>query len=173
MASDWIALGRFGRPHGVRGELRLWPFNPTTELLARGVELAVGPEGRTPDARWVLQSIRQDARGFLVSLEGLHQREAASELTGRIWYGQREAFPPLADDEIYVADLIGMQVITEEGQPVGTLTATIEGGGHDIYVVRDGSVEHLIPAVDAFIADIDPAARRITIRPIEGLLGEA
>lgn len=165
----WITIGRLGRPHGVRGEIRVWPLNHDTALLAKGRTLNVG-QGKRPDRTLTLKSVRWDAKGPVIQLAEVMDRDAAEALTGLTWFEQRDAFPDLADDEIYVVDLIGMAVVTEDGHKVGKLTDVWQSGAHDTYVVKDGPKEHLIPVVDEFICRVDTDNGQIVIRPVEGLL---
>ncbi|MFN3201881.1 MAG: ribosome maturation factor RimM [Bradymonadia bacterium] len=168
---SWILVGRLGRPHGVRGELRLWPLNRETELLSPGREIQVGT-GRTPSQTLTLSAVRHDSKGPVVRLDEITDRNGAEALTGLKWFERRDAFPEPEADEIYVVDLIGMQVLTEGGEAVGRLSDVWQHGAHDTYVVKSGPREHLIPAVDEFVVRVDTEARQIIIRPVEGLLSE-
>lgn len=69
-----------------------------------------------------------------------------------------------------VAELAGARVVTEEGVEVGEFVGLEPAPGHDLWVVRNGTREHLIPAVAEIVREVDLAARQITIRPPEGLL---
>lgn len=166
-----IACGRVGRPHGIRGELRFWPLNPSTTLLAPGRSIQLG---HRPDAcrTFVIEECRQDAKGYSVRLAGLADREKAAELTGSTWYEPRAAFPEPEDDEVYVADLIGLPVRTEAGEAIGTIADVWQAGAADVLVIRGPSGEHLVPNVDAFVIRLDPAVGEVVIRPIEGLLSQ-
>lgn len=169
MSTGWVPVGRVGRPHGVRGELRLWPFNRETELLEPGRSISVG-SGRKPSQTFTLERVRQDPKGPVVKLVELGDRNAVEALTGLKWFADRSAFPEPEDDEIYVVDMVGMAVVTEEGQHIGKLVDVWQLGAHDTYVVKDGPREHLVPAVDEFVLRVDIEARQIIIRPVEGLL---
>ena len=166
-----IACGRVGRPHGVRGELRFWPLNSLTTLLAPGRSVQLG---HRPDAcrSFVIEECRQDPKGYFVRLAGMADREKAAELTGFTWYEPRAAFPQLDDDEVYIADLIGLPVRTEAGEHLGTVVDVWQAGAADVLVIRGPKGEHLVPNVDAFVTRLDPGAGEVVIRPIPGLLDE-
>lgn len=168
-AGALIACGRVGRPHGVRGELRIWPLNPDTELLVKGRRVALGHDARGSTA-FDLVDVRHDAKGFVVRLRGVEDREAAARWTGATWFEPRDAFPEPDDDEVYIADLIGLAVRTEAGEPVGVITDVWEAGAGDLLVIRGPRGEHLVPNIDDFVVRLDPAAGEAIIRPIEGLL---
>lgn len=69
-----------------------------------------------------------------------------------------------------IAELAGAHVVTEAGMVVGELVSVEDSPGHDLWVVRNGEREHLIPAVAEIVREVDLGARRITIRAPEGLL---
>ena len=164
-----VAFGTFGRPHGVRGDLRFWPHNPESPLLRADRDVSVGTtEGEVREIR--VERVRFDGKGVVVSVEGILDRESAASLNGLVWYESRDAFEPLADDEVYVIDLVGCVVRTEAGEALGTLDDVLQIGAADLLVVRDGTNELLVPNVPEFVERIDTEAREIVIRPIEGLL---
>lgn len=166
-----IACGRVGRPHGVRGELRIWPLNPSTTLLIPGRALLLGHDPAS-SRRFEIEESRRDPKGFFVRLGGIGDREVAAGLTGMTWFEPRAAFPEPADDEVYLADLIGLPVRTEAGEAVGVIADVWQAGGADLLVIRGPGGEHLVPNVEAFVSKLDPAAGEVVIRPIEGLLND-
>ena len=80
------------------------------------------------------------------------------------------AFPDVGIGLLGVSLAFGLTVVTDEGRELGTLVQIIETGANDVYVVRDGTREHLIPAIADVVVDVDLEARRMTIHAIEGLL---
>jgi len=164
-----VPFGRFGRPHGVKGEVRFWPHNPQSPLLRAGRQVRIGPDELAARA-YRVESLRGDARGLLVRLSGVDDREAAGALNGQTWFEARAGFEHLGEDEHYIVDLIGLTVRTETGLEVGTVADVLQIGSSDLYVVRDGDREHLIPGAEAFVREIDLEGGFIVIRPIEGLL---
>ena len=104
----WVALGRFGRPHGVRGEVRFRPFNETTDLVAADRLIRVGAN-RDEASEYTVERVRFDAKGALVKIMGISDRDEVRALTNRLWFERREIFPELAADEVYLVDLIGLK----------------------------------------------------------------
>jgi len=106
----------------------------------------------------------------LVTLEGCDTVTAAQGLAGRLLaLPEREALIP-AEGRFYPWQLEGCRVVTEEGMDVGTVSGVQPSPAHDLWVVRQGAREHLIPAVPAIVVDVSLAERRVVIRPPEGLL---
>lgn len=81
-----------------------------------------------------------------------------------------EEAAPLPPGTFYVSQLKGARVVTEDGVEVGEFVGLEPAPGHDLWVVRAGVREHLIPAVAEIVRQVDLAARRITLRLPEGLL---
>ena len=168
---DLIACGRLGRPHGVRGALRFWPLNPATPLVKAGRQIQVGRTARALTG-YDVKTAHRDAKSWVIRIEGVDDREAAAKLTGQTWFEQREAFAPVADDEVYLADLIGLPVQTEDGVALGDIADIWQAGAADVLVIRGDGGEHLVPNVADFVIRLDPAQPPVIIRPIDGLLGE-
>lgn len=166
--SSAIALGRFGRPHGVRGAVWLWPHNESSELLKPGRILQAGA---SPDdlRAFEVEEVRRESNGWVVRLNGVTSRDAAGSLNGMVWYETRENFPAPADGEYYHVDLIGMSVQDEAGCPLGQVAEVWAMPASDVLVVR-GAREILVPFVEAYIARVDPAARLVSLTNTAGLL---
>lgn len=171
---DKLLVGRVGKVHGVRGEVKVAPETDEPERFA---ELETVYVGRTPETAraHAIESVRlQPMRGgvtVVLKLEGVDTREEAESLRRLEVYAAEDELPPLEEDEVYLHDLIGLTVVTEAGEAVGTLSDIIQMPAHDVYVVqREGKPDALIPAVPEFIVDIDLDEERLVIRPIEGLL---
>jgi 16S rRNA processing protein RimM len=169
-----IRLGRIFRPHGVRGELKIAPDMDDPTRFEALDAVYVGPDpGRVTKRHIASVRYQETKRGITVilQLEGVDDRGDAEVVTKQHLYAPEEALPPLDEDELFVHDLIGLDVVTEDGTAVGTLSNVLPMPAHDMYVVhRPGHAEQMIPAVDDFIIDIDLEAGRVLIRPIEGLL---
>ena len=170
-----LLVGRFGRAHGVRGEVKLIPETDDPERLGSLPTLYVGKapqEAAAHPHRVASVRFQPTKRGpvAVVRLEAVETREGAETLRGQEAYASEADLPPLADDEVFVHDLIGLPVVTEDGEAVGTLADVMALPAHDVFVVRrPGHPDAMVPAVPAFIASADPDAGRIVVRPIEGL----
>ena len=154
-AEALVEMGRFGRPHGVRGELRFWANNLESALVREaGRAIAVGDEpARVVPHR--VESVRFDAQGPVVRLEGVNTRDAAAALTGHRWFEPRSAFPAVAEDEVYLVDLVGLPVRTVGGHPLGTVADVMFAAGARLLVVREGAREVLVPHVPAIVRAIE------------------
>jgi 16S rRNA processing protein RimM len=130
---DLVLLGRFGAPHGVRGEIRLQSYT--------GDPLAIATYGALTDKSgaktFKLLSVRPRGKDMLVArVEGVTERAAAERLTGVELYVAREKLPPPEDeDEFYLADLVGLRAETRDGAEIGVVVAVRNFGAGDILEV--------------------------------------
>jgi 16S rRNA processing protein RimM len=159
-----LPFGRLGRPHGVRGELALRPFNADGDGLAgqdlpAPVQLVRGQERR----EMTLLSVRPANETLLVRLEGVDTREQAAALTNFELWLARTALPPLSPDEFYVEDLLGCTVVDLEGRVRGTVRASFWNGAQDVLTLDGPEGELLVPAVPEFIRAVDLDARRVVV----------
>ncbi len=157
-----------GRPHGLRGEVRLIPDTDFPERLRHlGTVWLEGPQGaQAREVEWV----RPAGEGFLVKFRGVDDRGEAERLRGAAVCVPREQAAPLPEGTYYVADLLGFQVVTEEGETLGTLREVLRGRAHDVYVVRQGRREVLLPAVREIVREVRVESRQITVRLLPGLV---
>src|SRR5690606_11324190 len=148
------------RAHGVRGELRVVLHNPASEALARADVVWVG------DARHAVAAARPVQGGWLVRLAAVDDRDVAEGLRGRPVAVARAALG-LAAGEYLLVDLVGCRVVLADGTPWGEVVG-VEVGPQDRLVIRDGGRERLLPAVAAFLVEVDVEGGRIVVDPPEG-----
>lgn len=171
MSARTILVGRFGAPHGVRGEVRLQSF--TVEPRAIG---DYGPVQTADGRRFTLANVRPVKDNMLVArVAGIADRDAAAALTNLELYVERAALPPPDEDEIYVADLVGMVAVDGDGGEFGTVIGVPNFGGGDLLEVRPsaGGETILLPFTKAVVPTIDLSARRLTVLPPEEIEGDA
>ncbi|MDB5379129.1 MAG: rRNA processing protein RimM [Rubritepida sp.] len=165
MADAKVLLGEIGRPHGVRGLVRVRSFTAEPEGLT-----AYGPLTDESGARhFALELLSAD----LARIDGVADRDAAARLTGTKLYVPREALPPAEDpEEFYLSDLEGLSAFTEAGAPLGRVHA-VEDHGAGAFLVLEGPPERLVPFTRAAVPAVDLIARRIAVvLPVEIVVDE-
>ena len=174
--TDLVQVGFVFRPHGMEGELKIDPG--ATDDPARFEELPVVFLGAQPHrvTRHAVASVRyqQTKRGTTVILgvEGIEDRDDAEAVSKFKVFVTEEALE-LGEDELFAHDLVGWEVVTEEGTVLGTVANLMEMPAQDLFVVRTSDDEEkMVPAVEDFILALDEEEERIVVRPIEGLMGE-
>ena len=169
-----VQVGFVFRAHGMEGELKVNPEH--TDDPARFEELDTVYLGRSPRAvtRHEIASVRyqETKRGttVILGLADVASRSDAEAVIKQNVFAD-EADLELADDEIFIHDLVGLSVVTEAGETLGTVANYMEMPAQDVFVVhRPEAGEAMIPAVEDFIVDIDLDGGHLVVRPIEGLL---
>lgn len=164
----FVVVGRVLRPHGVRGELRVEILTDYPERLPSHRVLYIGPEP-TP---YQVEGIRFHRGAALIKLAGCDDRNAAEELRGQWVQIPIEAAVPLEEGEYYHFQVVGVEVVTTEGEPLGRVAEVIETGANDVYVVHGPRGEVLIPAIEDVVRELDLEARRMIVEILPGLLEE-
>jgi 16S rRNA processing protein RimM len=159
--SRHVEVGRLGAAHGVRGWLRVQSY---TEPPARLFEWRRWwlQSGSTPLREVKLLEARPQGDAWVVRLEGIDERDAASRLTGQRVLVEREELPAATGREHYRADLVGFEVRNVEGALLGQVDYFIDTPANAVMVVR-GEREHLIPVVREHLRSVDRDARRLVV----------
>src|SRR5579859_1941206 len=171
LAEDvWVPLAEVMRPHGVRGELRLRPFNRDSDLLL-GVDEVLVRFAEGDEQEVSVAAARRANDAILMKLHSVDDRDRAEELRGALLCVRREAFPPAGDGEFYACDLEGARVTVEGGEELGRVTELRTYPSVDVLVVAaaDGGKPWEVPLVGAFVKSVDTAAGQVTLATLEGL----
>ena len=163
-----LEIGVVSKPHGVSGELKVWPHWEGSDTLENVAEVHVTRAGETRVHR--VRGARRAVRMVLLRLEGISDRTAAEAYRGATISVPRDALPPLAEGEFYLADLVGARVVA----PGGDLGEVVEVRSYptvEAIVVRkaDGSLAEQALA-PPWLESVDVAARRVVLTTTEGLV---
>jgi 16S rRNA processing protein RimM len=165
----FLVVGKLHRPHGLRGEMVFEIYTDFPERLEPGVSVYVG-ENHQPLR---IRSRRPSHTTLLLAFEGFKDPESAGELRNQLVYVRADDRPPLPEGEYYHHQLLGLQVVSDEGRELGKLTQILDTGANDVYVVRSTSgAEILLPALASVIMDIDLEAGKMLVHLLPGLLPE-
>ena len=164
----WVRVGRIGKPFGLKGEVVVHYYGDTPARFAPGACVFI----RTPDGRVAATVVtsREMPRKFVASFAGREQIEAVSPWVGCEVEVPVEELPPLEGGRYYHFQLIGLRVYAADGRYVGVLERILGTAVNDVYCVRDGSREVLVPAGGDAIEGIDLVARTMTLRDLKGLV---
>jgi 16S rRNA processing protein RimM len=167
-AATLVAVGRIVRPQGRRGEVRIEALTDAPERLSELRECWLVPPAA--GERHAVESVWFQGRVPVVKLVGSDTISDAETLVGRLVTIPRTAVKPLPPDRYYAFDLVGCAVETPEGAALGTVAEVLVGPEHDYWTVQRGERAWLLPAVAAIVERVDLAARRVVVRPPEGLV---
>lgn len=168
MATDLIKIGQITAPHGVRGEVRVYPLTDFPERFTTLRQVLLGPDARPVGVR-----CKGTVKNLIIlSIDGVEDRDQAEKL--RLQYVQvpKSEVPPLPEGHYYVFDLVGLDVVDPDGKHLGKLVeVSTDSPAHDIYVVETAPRKrYMVPAVKTFVKEIDLPGGRIVVQPIPGLL---
>lgn len=174
-----IAVAECSAPHGVRGVLRVRLYDPASTALRPGLRVELrppeGPSGHALQAMSceILAVEPIPGRSSMrVQFAGVDDRDRAESLRGYQVWVQRDALPPLAEDEFYLEDIIGLPVERERPdgrvQRLGTIVGVTSNGAQDLleieWVRPDGRKDTwLLPALPQFLADIGEQRVRVEL----------
>lgn len=166
--SQLLEIGYLGKPHGLRGELRLTLHNPTGDALDCVERLVVRQRGRFEELR--LEAIRGGSSPALVAFEGLDSRNDADRLRGATVFAYRADLPPLEAGEYYLSDLVGATVVGPEGE-VGKVVELALYPTVDSVVIRSAEGKRLEqPLVEPWLEGVDIATKTIRLSSLDGLI---
>jgi 16S rRNA processing protein RimM len=153
----------------LSGLVRVRAYQAPAPSLAPGREVLLERLGVRRPA--TIRSAGPHGRGLvLVALDGVDDRDAAEALVGSRVLVHAHDLAPAEDDEFYWHELEGFRVDTVDGEPLGTIAETFSTGINDVWVVRDGGRELLVPVIADVVRTIDRGGRRVVIAPMPGLL---
>jgi len=164
-----IAVGRITRSIGLKGELNVALLTDVPERFENLESVWVGTD-ETQTVEHSVASVRVGRSSVVLKLKNIDSRSAADEQRGRlVFVAEKEAIVP-KKGSYFIHDVVGMKVLTEEGEEVGTVQEVMQMPANDVWVVVAGGKEVLIPATKEVIKSVDLEHRAVRIRPLEGLL---
>ena len=166
---DLLKVGVITTTHGVRGEVKVFPTTDDAErfLELEYVLLDTGRELRRLD----IKNVRFFKNLVILKFDGIDNINDIEKYKGKDLWIPREEAQELGEDEYYIADLQGLNVVLEDGTEFGTLRDVMETGANDVYIID--SNEHgevLLPAINECILDVDLEKNTMTVHLMKGLL---
>jgi 16S rRNA processing protein RimM len=162
-------IGEIAKIQGLRGQVKLNSFLIEPEKTLRNAgEVFLHRRGLEKGPLRIL-AFRVYKHYVFLDLEGIDDVEAAESLVGFMALVSRDCLEPLADDEYYWQDLIGMTIVTEESEILGQLSSIFSAGGNDVYVCTGDKGEMLIPAIADVVRNVDMVGRKMVIRILKGM----
>lgn len=165
---QFLQVGVISSTHGVRGEVKVFPTtdDPERFLELKNVILDAGKEQISLE----IQNVKFFKQFVILKFKGIDNINDIEKYKGRPLLVSREDAVDLEEDEYYIADLIGMEVITDEGEK-GTLTDVIETGANEVYVVEFETFgEVLLPAIHECILEVDIEKMQMKVHLLPGLI---
>ncbi len=166
---QFLRVGVISSTHGLKGEVKVFPTTDDAKRFQdlKRVFLDTGKERKS----LTITQVRYFKNLVILKFNEFDDINEIEKYRGCDLYVSREDAVPLKENENYIADLIGMQVETEDGSLLGTLTDVLQTGANDVYIVETEKKEEiLIPAIPVCILKVDVEAQRMCVHLLEGLL---
>jgi 16S rRNA processing protein RimM len=167
---ELVAVGRIGRPHGLKGEVRVNADAGCEEIFPQVERFYVGaPSGMLELTTW---RVRLANRYVIVGFDGYRSREEAERLREKDVYVRADDLPDLEDGEAYQFSRIGTRLVDETGAEIGTVEEIIDTTAHPVFRVAGPEGEFLFPATPPWIIDEKETKEGpvMTVRLPEGLI---
>jgi len=158
-------VGKVSRPHGIAGEIKV-QLAPEYAGALDEIERVYLYDAEHPHR---ILSRRPHQGGVLLKLERIATRDAAEAVRGARVIIQTQDLPELPPGEYYAHQLIGLRVVRESGEELGRISEVLRTGSNDVYVVRTGAGELLLPALESVIREINLDAGTMKVMVPEGL----
>ncbi|MCM1267507.1 MAG: ribosome maturation factor RimM [Bacteroidales bacterium] len=167
--NDELQVGVITQTHGIRGEVKVFPTTDDAKRFQKlkQVTLDTGKERLS----LTIEGVKFFKQYAILKFQGLDSIDDVEKYKRGKLLVAREQAVKLQKDEYFVADMIGMQVVTEDGAPFGVLKEVLATGANDVYVVsREGEGDVLLPAIKECIKKVDMERRVMEVHIMDGLL---
>ncbi len=163
-----LEVGKIVNTHGLRGEVKVVPWTDYPEVF-EDIE-TVYIKRKTEYEKLDIAGLKYQKNNLIVRFSQLKDINEAEKYKNQVLYAERDALGELPEGVYYIADLIGLEVVKEDGEKVGIINDVFNTGSNDIYdVKREGKKNMLIPVIDDVVIDIDIEGGKVTVRMMEGL----
>ncbi len=173
-APQHLVVGHLNKAHGTKGEIFIWPLtdHPESTFVPGVVLYLCDANGDLPTdpATLRIDASRAYRRGFLVRFEGVRDRRGLEGLLGRYVMRSMDQIEALEEGETFYHDLLGMEVVTVDGQRVGEVIEIYELKPADLLEIRGPERDFMIPFIAEMIQSVSVADNRIVLDPPPGLL---
>lgn len=163
-----LQVGVITTTHGVRGEVKVFPTtdDPARYRDLKKVIMDTGKEKREIE----ITSVRFFKNLVIVKFEGINDMTEAEKYKKATLWVSREDAVELEENEYFIADLIGLRAVSDEGEELGLITDVLQTGANDVYIIKkEGKSELLVPAIKECVKDVNLDTGIITLHLLPGL----
>lgn len=166
---DMLQVGIISSTHGVKGEVKVFPTTDDVNRFKKLKEVILDTDKELLTLE--IEGVKFFKQFAILKFKGFDNINDIEKYKGKNLYVTRQNAVKLQKDEYFVADLIGITVVDEDGQEIGTMTDYLETGANDVYTItmKDGK-ELLLPAIKQCILNIDIEQKVMTVHIMDGLL---
>lgn len=168
MKNSLLEVGKIVNTHGLRGEVKVvaWTDSPDDFEKIKTVYIKMKSE----QISLKIKSIKYQKNNLIIKFDEFNDINEVLPYKNAVLYADREELGPLDEGVYYIVDLIGLDVITDDGEKVGVICDVFNAGASDIYdVKREGKKNLLLPVIDEVVKEVDLENGRVVVNIMEGL----
>lgn len=167
----FYTVGRLVNTHGLRGEVRIVPTTDfPDQRFRKGNELFLFHPSLAEPLKLKITARRTHKDFEILSFDGFSNINDVEKYKGGELKIPEESLMELEEDEFYIHQLVGCEVVSDQGEELGTIVDVIQPGANDVWVVKGKRGEILLPYIDECIKEVDIANKRVVCHLMEGLL---
>lgn len=172
MTNDIFRVGVITGTHGIRGDVKVRPTTEDPQRFKKLKDVLLGDdESKKALIPLTVTGVRFFKNIVILSFKEFNNINDVEGFKGQALYVTRENAIPLEEGEYYVKDMIGLRVVTDEGETLGTLKDIIETGANDVYQISmEGRKDLLVPMIPECSRGVDLEAGTLTVHLLPGLL---
>jgi len=152
-----IRVGQVVGAYGLDGAVKVLPLTDFADRFDEGATFLI--DGTEREVEWS----RDGHPGLVLKLRGIDNRTIAELFRGRYLEIPEADVRPLGEGRFYHHQVVGLAVLTSSGRQLGTIAEVLERPANDVWVSREGVIEHLIPATRDAVVEVDIAAGRVVV----------
>lgn len=169
MNDDMFRIGVITSTHGLKGEVKVFPTTDDVNRFKKLKDCVI--RTKREDIPVEKSSCRFFKNMVILGFKGFDDINAIEKYKGCELYVTRENAVPLEENEYYIADAIGSDVLLEDGSKLGTLNDVMQTGANDVFVVDlEAGGEVLLPVIPSVVLDLNTDEKKIVVRLMKGML---
>ena len=164
MKQEHLLIGEITKPQGIRGEVKVRHYTDDPDRFY-DLETVLIPDGAA-FREIAVTGARVNGDDVFLTLEGIADRNEAEKMRGLKLYVDRAHARELADDEVFIADIIGLPAFDTKGNPIGTLTEVLTPGGVDVFVFKTPKGTLMTPGLKDVLQEVNVDEGRIVLNEV-------
>ncbi len=168
----WFNVGKVVNTHGVRGEVRVISTTDfADERFAIGSKLYLEHKDFNEKLLLIVASHRQHKNFDLLTFENYHNINDVEAFKGGVLQVNEEQLSELDEEEFYYHEIIGCDVVTDQGEAIGKIKEILAPGANDVWVIqrKNGGKDLLVPYIEQVVKEVDIKEKKVVIHLLEGL----
>ena len=165
---DLLRVGSIIKTHGIRGEVKVYPLTDDVNRFKSLKEVILEPD--SDNITLEIEGVKFQKNIVILKFKGYDNINDIEMHVKKGIYVTRDNAVELEEDEYFIADLIGLKVVTDGGKDFGVIKDVLQTGANDVYIIEHEGKEVLVPAIKQCILDVSISENRMTIHLLEGLI---